>query len=134
MSAGAEVPVVRSVRALSGPIDPSSLISVLKTVPLRAVRVPDGRAMDNTVTAADIKRRGMAAIEEGLRRGPLRIIKRNRSAAVVLTEEEYARLVSAQPQQVRPGMTALQWLLTQPGAGTRDKADIDAGLAEERSW
>ncbi len=33
-----------------------------------------------------------------------------------------------------PGMTALQWLLTQPAAGTRDKVDIDASLAEERAW
>ncbi len=32
---------------------------------------------NNTVTIAEIKRRGMAAIEDGLRRGPLHIVKRN---------------------------------------------------------
>ncbi len=89
--------------------------------------------MNNTVTAAEIKRRGMAAIEEGLRRGPVHIVKRNKSAAVVLSEEEYQRLIGGQPQ-ARPGMTALQWLLSQPASGTRDKAEIDASLAEERTW
>lgn len=90
--------------------------------------------MDNTLSAAGLKCRGVAAIEEGLRReGPLRIIKRNRSAAVVLSEEEYQRLLGNRPQN-RPWMTALQWLLAQPAAGTRDKAEIDTALAEDRAW
>jgi len=49
--------------------------------------------MNNTVTVAEIKRRGMAAIEEGLRRGPVHILKRNKPAAVVLSEEESQRLL-----------------------------------------
>lgn len=85
------------------------------------------------MTIAEIKRRGMAAIEEGLRRGPVRIVKRNKSAAVVLSEDEYQRLIGGQPQ-ARPGMTALQWLLLQPVGGKRDKAEIDASLARERAW
>lgn len=88
--------------------------------------------MDNTVTIAEIKRRGMAVIEEGLRRGPVHIVKRNKSAAVVLSENDYQRLIGGQPQ-TRPGMTALQWLL-QPAGGKRDKAEIDASLAQERAW
>ena len=89
--------------------------------------------MDNTLSAAEIKRRGMAAIEESLRHGPVHLIKRNKATAVVLSEEDYQRLVGSQPP-VRPDMTALQWLLTQSVTGTRDKADIDAALAEERTW
>lgn len=89
--------------------------------------------MNNILSAAEIKRRGMAAIEEGLRHGPVHIIKRNKATAVVLSEEEYQRLVGDQPPS-RPGMTALQWLLAQPVSGTHDKADIDAALAEERAW
>lgn len=90
--------------------------------------------MDNTLSAAEIKRRGMAAIEEGLRRGgPVHIVKRNRPAAVVLSEADYERLIGGQPP-ARPAMTALQWLLAQPAGGTRGKADIDASLAEERAW
>jgi len=88
----------------------------------------------NTLTAAELKRRGMAAIEEGLRRGPVHIVKRNRPTAVVLSEDEYARL--AQDKVVAPlGITAIQWLLTHPGTKARKKTDIDAGLRGERdSW
>lgn len=89
--------------------------------------------MDNILTVAELKRRGMAAIEEGLQRGPLRIVKRNRSAAVVLSEDDYRRLTGAQPMGVR-GLSALQWLLTQSASGTRSKDDIDRMLADERSW
>ena len=89
--------------------------------------------MNNTLTVAELKRRGMAAIEEALRRGPVHIVKRNKPAAVVLSEEEYQRLVGGKPTAV-PGRSALQWLLAQPAAGTRDKTDIDASLAEERAW
>jgi hypothetical protein len=89
--------------------------------------------MSNTITVGELKRRGMAAIEDGLRRGPVRIIKRNKPAAVVLSEEEYLRLTGEQPP-ARPPVTALQWLLSQPGPGTRSKAEIDSDLAQERSW
>ena len=88
--------------------------------------------MNNTLSAAEIKRRGFAAIEEGLRSGPVHLVKRNRLAAVVVSEEEYQRLIENQPPLV-PGMTAIQWLLAHPG-GTRSKADIDSGLADERAW
>jgi hypothetical protein len=89
--------------------------------------------MNNTLASAEIKRRGMAAIEEGLRHGPVHILKRNKPAAVVLSEEDYRRLVAGRPPEP-PGMTALQWLLAQPADGTRDKADIDSALATERAW
>lgn len=88
--------------------------------------------MNNILTAAEIKRRGMAAIEEGLKRGPVHIVKRNRPAAVVLTEEEYRRLTGA--KTAAPGMSALQWLLALAPLGTRTKEEIDADLAEERNW
>lgn len=90
--------------------------------------------MNNTLTIGEIKRRGMAAIDEGLRHGPVRILKRNKSAAVVLSEEEYQRLTCGRVLPTGSGMTAMQWLLAQPAAGGRDKADIDAGLAAERAW
>jgi hypothetical protein len=89
--------------------------------------------MDNTVTVAEIKRRGMAAIEEGLRRGPVRILKRSRLAAVVLTEDEYQRLAHGK-MPAPGGMTAVQWLLAQPAGGKRSKAQIDASLKAERNW
>lgn len=89
--------------------------------------------MNNVLTVAELKRRGMAAIEEGLQHGPIHIMKRNRAAAVVLSEEEYQRLIHGR-SPAAPGITAMQWLLQQPSAGSREKAEIDADLAEERNW
>lgn len=85
----------------------------------------------NSVTVAEIKRRGMAAIEDGLRQGPLHILKRNRPAAVVLSEAEYQRLTQG-VAPTRPAVSALQWLISQP-AGQRDKTDIDRDLQAERA-
>ena len=89
--------------------------------------------MNNVLTVATLKRRGMAAIEEGLQRGPVHIVKRNKPAAVVLSEDEYQRLTSGRPVAV-PGLTAMQWLLAQPSNGARSKADIDTQLNGEREW
>ena len=62
----------------------------------------------NTLTVAELKRRGMAAIEDGLRNGPVHIVKRNKPAAVVISEDEYQRL--AHGRIVKPtGMSAVQW-------------------------
>ena len=89
--------------------------------------------MNNTLTIAEIKRRGMAAIEDGLRHGPVHIVKRNKLAAVVLSEDEYQRLTYGKVKA--PGvMTAVQWLLAQPVAGKRSKVQIDANLKAERAW
>lgn len=90
--------------------------------------------MNNLLTAAELKRRGMAAIEEGLRHGPVHLVKRNKPSAVVLSEEDYALL--AQGKTAKPvGMTAVQWLLSQPAAGTKRKTQIDKALRQEReSW
>jgi prevent-host-death family protein len=90
--------------------------------------------MNNTLTVAELKRRGMAAIEEGLHQGPLHIVKRNKPAAVVLSEEEYQRLVQGKAPSAPVGMTALQWLLSQPVSGKRSKSQIDASLRIERAW
>jgi hypothetical protein len=89
--------------------------------------------MHNVLTVAELKRRGMAAIEEHLRRGPVHILKRNKPAAVVLSEEDYQRLTGSQPNDV-PGLSALQWLLTQPATGRRSKQEIDEALIAERDW
>lgn len=89
--------------------------------------------MNNYLTAATLKRRGMAAIEEGLRHGPVHILKRNRPAAVVLSADDYQRLTGDQPVGT-PGLTAMQWLLNLPATGNRSKEEIDHALAAERSW
>ncbi len=87
----------------------------------------------NTLTVAELKRRGMAAIEDGLRRGPVHIVKRNRPAAVVISEDDYQRLAHGKVA-ASIGLTAMQWLLSQPATGKRSKAKIDADLKAERDW
>jgi hypothetical protein len=74
----------------------------------------------NTLTAAELKRRGMAAIEEALRDGPVHLVKRHKVSAVVLSEEDYARLAQGKAAAV-PGMTALQWLRNHPASSNQLK-------------
>ena len=88
----------------------------------------------NTLSAAELKRRGMAAIEESLRRGPVHLVKRNKPAAVVLTEEHYAELVKRRGRG-GAGLSAVQWLLAQPAAGRKSKRQLDHQLRTEReNW
>jgi hypothetical protein len=87
----------------------------------------------NLITVAEIKRRGMAAIEDGLRKGPVHIVKRNQPAAVVLSEDDYRALCQPRSSQ-QGGMTALQWLAAQPPTGRRTKAEIDQRLRDDRAW
>mgnify|MGYP006270406865 CR=1 FL=1 len=89
--------------------------------------------MQNTLTIAELKRRGMAALEEALTHGPVHILKRNKPSAVVLSEAEYQHLTAGRPADV-PGLTAVQWLLDQPTVGTNRKEDLDARLAADREW
>lgn len=89
--------------------------------------------MENTLTVAELKRRGAAAIEDGLKHGAIHLRKRNKSAAVIISETEYRRLVAAGKPRLR-GMTAMQWLLAHPAAGRRSKRHVDAGLRRERDW
>ena len=87
----------------------------------------------NTLTVSELKRRGMAAIEEGLRSGPVHIVKRNKPAAVVLSEADYQALAQGRAPAL-VGVTAVQWLLNQRSIGMRSKAQIDATLNAERGW
>jgi PHD/YefM family antitoxin component YafN of YafNO toxin-antitoxin module len=50
------------------------------------------------IPAQEIKRRGIAAVDEALAEGPVHIIKNNRPQYVVLTEESYRELVEAQEE------------------------------------
>lgn len=88
----------------------------------------------NTLTAAELKRRGWAALEESLQYGPVHITKHNKAAAVVLSEDEYSRLTSATPA-TKGGITAAQWLLGHAAKAGKSKADLDRALRKERdAW
>ena len=49
----------------------------------------------NTVSAQEIKRRGMSAVDDALAQGPVHVVKNNRPQYVVLTEEGYRELLEA---------------------------------------
>ena len=88
----------------------------------------------NSLTAAELKRRVMAAIEDRLRRGPVHLVKRNKASAVVVSAEDFARL-SAKPGKAVAGMTAIRWLLDQTIIGKKSKKRIDRELNKDRtSW
>ena len=52
----------------------------------------------NTVPTQEIKRRGMAAVDEALTQGPVHVVKNNRPQYVVLTEDNYRELLEAQQE------------------------------------
>ena len=88
---------------------------------------------ENVLTNAEIKRRGLAAIEELLPAGPVHLVKRNRRTAVILSEADYRRLIEASRVSI-PGLGAAEWLLAQPASGVRGKEEIDSALSAERNW
>ena len=89
----------------------------------------------NVLTSAELKRRGIAAIEQALQHGPVYLLKRNRSAAVVVSEQHYRQLQLQASRAPKTEASTLQWLLALPPSTTpRSKAEIDAELGAERDW
>ena len=88
-----------------------------------------------TIPAGELKRRGLAALEDMLDRGPVHVVSNNRLACVVLSEAEYERLRRRDSGEPRADIWGL--LLAEPAAGgpQRSREDIDADLAADReSW
>ncbi len=78
----------------------------------------------NSIPAQEIKRRGISAVDEALRQGPVHIIKNNRPQYVVLTEERFADLLETQASAARDSLrTSLEDL--KAGRITRHD-DVDA--------
>jgi PHD/YefM family antitoxin component YafN of YafNO toxin-antitoxin module len=55
----------------------------------------------NSIPAQDIKRRGISAVDEALREGPVHVIKNNRPSYVVLTEAAYSALLESSQEAAR---------------------------------
>lgn len=91
----------------------------------------------NSVPASEVKRRGVAALEEAAKSGPVHIIRNNRPTGVYLSEQDYARLVARAraPAPAPSGASVWDLILARPYEGTRTKDEIDAQVQEERaSW
>lgn len=52
----------------------------------------------NAVAAQDIKRKGISAVDEALKEGPVHVIKNNQPQYVVLTETRYRELIEAEDE------------------------------------
>lgn len=92
--------------------------------------------MNNTLSIAKIKRHGMYAIEDALIHGPVQIVNRNNTVAVMLSQEQYNCLnqqISQDRSSALPtgNLSAIDWLLSQP-EGTRSNEEIDAWIREGR--
>ncbi len=88
----------------------------------------------NIVTNESIKRRGIAAVEDALRFGPVHLFKRNRPASVVISEDEYARLTAhdrESPQAPQDGGCA-EWFMAKDIAGALDAKSLAARVAQAR--
>jgi hypothetical protein len=90
----------------------------------------------NTIRASEVKRRGVAALEEAVINGPVHVIKNNRPMLVVLNERQYAELAAGSAHTARsPRMNVWDYVVKRPHAGTRTRKEIDAQIREEReSW
>ena len=60
----------------------------------------------NSIPAQEIKRRGISAVDQALRDGPVHIIKNNRPSYVVLTEAAFAELQQVQQDVARESLRA----------------------------
>lgn len=54
----------------------------------------------NTIPAQEIKRRGIAVVDELIAKGDLHIIRNNRPQYVVLSQERYQELLEAQKESL----------------------------------
>lgn len=84
----------------------------------------------HTLSALEVKRRGVIALEEALKQGPVHIIKNNRPTCVVLSEEDYAVLVS---KKNATKTTLWDLLNNRPWKGKRSKKSIDQQIRQERN-
>lgn len=89
-----------------------------------------------TLPARELKRRGLAAVDELLARGPVHVLRNNRPAAVVLSPEHYERLTAgASPPAPRSDIWSLIERAGSLPTSTRTREEIDAQLRVERdSW
>lgn len=88
--------------------------------------------MENIISAQELKRRGISAVDAALKKGPVHVIRRNRPSYVILSEEEYQRLTAFQ------GAVERLWdrlLAEETRSGGRRASQIDKQInAERESW
>jgi PHD/YefM family antitoxin component YafN of YafNO toxin-antitoxin module len=85
------------------------------------------------IPAKELKRRGLAAVEDMLKNGPVEIIKNNKPACVVISLNDYSELVRLKKK--KPKNMKITEIFSLPAAGTLSRKEIDERLKSERkSW
>lgn len=85
-----------------------------------------------TVSASEVKHRGVAALESCLVNGPVHIVKNNRLLFVVLSESDYVRLCSIEPSKLQSG---LDFMLHKPATGNKTRSALDKLIKlEKENW
>ncbi len=83
--------------------------------------------MMKTIAAQQIKRRGISAVDELLRDGPVQVIKNNRPRYVVMSNETYQRMTASR--------SVWDWVeqpRTGPARRTRSQVEIDQAIEQQR--
>jgi len=60
----------------------------------------------NTIPAQDIKRRGLAAVDDVIDRGDVHVIRNKKPEYVVMSEERYKTLIAAEQKAYYAGVKA----------------------------
>jgi len=83
----------------------------------------------NTISAQDLDRRGIAALKEALKKGPVHLVDDGLPTGMVVVSEEEYRRVSEERRPPREGRRSLLWdMIQKPATGTRTREEIDADL------
>jgi len=84
--------------------------------------------MDNVISAQELKRRGISAVDTALRNGPVHVIRRNRPSYVILSEEGYQALAEAN----KASQQLWDRVLAKAPTGQRGADEISAQVDTER--
>jgi PHD/YefM family antitoxin component YafN of YafNO toxin-antitoxin module len=86
-----------------------------------------------TLSATEIKRRGIVAVEELIEQGPVYVLKNSRTACVAMSEKDFARLTTGAARNAT--RSAWEILLAPGGKGKTSRRKADARLKIERdAW
>lgn len=91
----------------------------------------------NTISTQDLDRRGIAALKEALKKGPVHIVDDSGPVCVVLTEEAYnLRFKTTQGSETEhpqpEGESLFERMLKKPATGTKTREELDARLSALR--
>jgi len=85
--------------------------------------------IEHTIAASELKRRGISAVDEAIKLGPVHVIRYNRPRYVILSEEDYQRLAVEQ----QPGGALWREVLQRSWSGSKDADALLEGLSRDRN-